>query len=44
MRNPARALKVYAMSLYSHVPGKERLLDGLAEVVVGELDLPAVGG
>ena len=44
MRNLARALKVEAMSLYNHVPGKERLLDGLVELVVSELQLPAVGG
>lgn len=44
MRNLAQALKVEAMSLYNHVPGKERLLDGLVELVVGELELPAVGG
>lgn len=44
MRNLAQALKVEAMSLYNHVPGKERLLDGLVELVVGELDLPTLGG
>lgn len=44
MRNLAQALKVEAMSLYNHVPGKERLLDGLVELVVGELQLPEVGG
>lgn len=44
MRNLAQALKVEAMSLYNHVPGKERLLDGLVELVVGELALPDVGG
>ena len=44
MRNLAQALKVEAMSLYNHVPGKERLLDGLVELVVGELELPVVGG
>ncbi len=44
MRNLAQAMKVEAMSLYNHVPGKERLLDGLVEMVVGELELPAAGG
>ena len=44
MRNLAQALKVEAMSLYNHVPGKEQLLDGLVELVVGELELPEVGG
>ena len=43
MRNLAHAMKVEAMSLYNHVPGKERLLDGLVEMVAGELELPAVG-
>jgi AcrR family transcriptional regulator len=44
MRSLAQALGVEAMSLYNHVPGKEPLLDGLVELVVGELELPAVGG
>ena len=44
MRNLARALKVEAMSLYNHVPGKEQLLDGLVELVVSEIELPAPGG
>jgi hypothetical protein len=30
--------------LYNHVPGKERLLDGLVKRVASELELPAVGG
>ena len=44
MRNLGQALKVEAMSIYNHVPGKEALLDGLVERVVGELELPEVGG
>jgi AcrR family transcriptional regulator len=44
MRNLAQALKVEAMSLYNHVAGKEDLLDGLVELVVGEIELPAIGG
>jgi AcrR family transcriptional regulator len=44
MRNLARALKVEAMSLYNHVPGKEQLLDGLVELVVSEIELPTPGG
>jgi AcrR family transcriptional regulator len=44
MRSLAQALGVEAMSLYNHVPGKEPLLDGLVELVVGELEFPAVGG
>ena len=43
MRNLGQALKVEAMSIYNHVPGKECLLDGLVELVVGELELPEVG-
>jgi AcrR family transcriptional regulator len=38
MRNIAQALKVEAMSLYNHVDGKERILDGLVERVLAELD------
>lgn len=43
MRNLARALKVEAMSLYNHVDGKEDLLDGLVDLVAGEIDLPRRG-
>jgi AcrR family transcriptional regulator len=44
MRNLARALKVEAMSLYNHVGGKEDLLDGLVDLVAGEIELPRRGG
>jgi AcrR family transcriptional regulator len=44
MRNLAQALKVEAMSLYNHVANKEDLLDGLVELVVGEIDVPAIDG
>jgi len=37
MRNLAEALGVEAMSLYYHVANKEALLDGVAEVIVGEV-------
>ncbi|MHA7156330.1 TetR/AcrR family transcriptional regulator [Arthrobacter sp. TMN-50] len=37
MRRVAAALGVEAMSLYHHLPGKEELLDGLAEQVVQEI-------
>lgn len=37
MRRLAADLGVEAMSLYHHVPGKEQLLDGLAEAVVAEI-------
>ena len=44
MRNLARAVKVEAMSLYNHVEGKEDLLDGLVELVAGEIVRPETGG
>jgi AcrR family transcriptional regulator len=44
MRNLAQALKVEAMSLYNHVASKERILDGLVELVVSEIDAPSIGG
>ena len=42
MRRLAAELGVEAMSLYHHVPGKEGLLDGLADLVVTEI-VAAVG-
>lgn len=41
MRKLAQKLKVEAMSLYNHVANKDDLLDGLIELVVGEIELPA---
>ena len=43
MRNLGQALGVEAMSLYNHVSNKEAILDGVVEVVVGEV-LEAVEG
>lgn len=43
MRNLAAALKVEAMSLYNHVPSKEKILEGLVELVVSEIEMPVVG-
>lgn len=37
MRRLAGSLGVEAMSLYHHVPGKESLLDGLVEALMGEI-------
>jgi AcrR family transcriptional regulator len=37
MRNLGRELGVEAMSLYNHVSNKEDVLDGIVEVVVGEI-------
>ena len=44
MRNLAAALKVEAMSLYNHVDGKEAILDGLVDLVAGEIEPPRPGG
>jgi len=43
MRKLARKLGVEAMSLYKHVAGKEDVLDGLVDLVVGEIDVPPPG-
>lgn len=42
MRTVAAELGVEAMSLYHHIPNKEALLDELADVVFGEIELPSV--
>jgi AcrR family transcriptional regulator len=44
MRKLAQALGVEAMSLYNHVAGKEDVLDGLVELVAGEIGVPPIGG
>ena len=43
MRRLGERLDVEAMSLYKHVANKEDLLDGIVDIVVGEIDLPAPG-
>ncbi|MGC9669352.1 TetR/AcrR family transcriptional regulator [Planosporangium sp. 12N6] len=43
MRTLAHELGVVPMALYKHVANKEQLLDGMVDVVVGEID-PPVGG
>ena len=43
MRALARHLGVEAMSLYHHVASKEAVLDGMVDVVFGEVHLPRVG-
>ncbi|GAB3334015.1 TetR/AcrR family transcriptional regulator C-terminal domain-containing protein [Micromonospora halotolerans] len=43
MRNLAQELGVVPMALYKHVANKEELLDGMVDVVVGEIDPPADG-
>lgn len=41
MREVASKLGVKAMSLYNHVANKDDILDGMADLVVAQLDLPA---
>lgn len=41
MRKIAQALGVVPMALYKHVANKNELLDGMIDVVVGEIDPPA---
>lgn len=41
MRRLGGHLGVEAMSLYKHVAGKDEILDGIVDVVVGEIDLPS---
>ncbi|MFC3500102.1 TetR/AcrR family transcriptional regulator [Micromonospora krabiensis] len=43
MRNLAQDLGVVPMALYKHVAGKDDLLDGMIDVVVGEIDPPVPG-
>lgn len=41
MRRLGRELGVEAMSLYRHVPNKDALLDGIVELIVLEIEVPA---
>lgn len=43
MRRLAEELDVVPMALYKHVANKEQLLDGMVDVVVGEIDPPLTG-
>src|SRR5665213_930167 len=43
MRKLGDALGVEAMSLYNYVATKDQLLDGMVDLVFGEIDLPAGG-
>jgi AcrR family transcriptional regulator len=43
MRKLGEALGVEAMSLYNHVANKDELLDGMVDLVFGEIDLPEPG-
>jgi AcrR family transcriptional regulator len=44
MRRLAQELGVEAMSLYHHVAGKDAILDGIVDVVFGEIELPSGDG
>jgi AcrR family transcriptional regulator len=44
MRKLAQELGVEAMSLYHHVAGKDAILDGIVDVVFGEIELPSGEG
>ena len=44
MRKLAKELGVEAMSLYNHVASKDDLLDGMVDIVFGEIDPPAPDG
>jgi AcrR family transcriptional regulator len=41
MRELGQRLGVEAMSLYNHVANKDDILDGMVDLVVGEVDLPS---
>ncbi len=44
MRRLGVNLGVEAMSLYNHIANKDDLLDGMVDIVVGEIDLPSDPG
>jgi AcrR family transcriptional regulator len=44
IRSLAQQLGVKPMSVYHHVANKEEILDGIVDIVFGEIDLPSVGG
>jgi AcrR family transcriptional regulator len=43
MRRLAQTLGVVPMALYKHVANKDELLDGMMDVLIGEIDPPAGG-
>lgn len=43
MRRLGAELGVEAMSLYKHVANKEAILDGIVELVIGEIEIPSAG-
>jgi AcrR family transcriptional regulator len=40
MRKLAQELGVKAMSLYNHVTNKDNILDGIVDIVIGEIEVP----
>jgi AcrR family transcriptional regulator len=44
IRSLAAALQVKPMAIYHHVANKEEILDGIVDLVYGEIELPVVGG
>ena len=44
IRSLADELGVKPMSVYHHVANKEEILDGIVDIVFGEIELPLVGG
>jgi AcrR family transcriptional regulator len=43
MRKLAQELGVKAMSLYNHVTNKDDIVDGIVDMVVGEIEVPEIG-
>lgn len=43
MRRLGAELGVEAMSLYKHVANKDEILDGIIEIVIGEIEIPVAG-
>jgi len=43
MRRLGQALRVEAMSLYKHVANKDDILGGIADLVVGDFEVPFIG-
>lgn len=43
MRKIAQELGVQAMSLYNHLANKDDLLDGIVDIVIGEIEVPDLG-
>jgi len=44
IRSLATELGVKPMSVYHHVANKDQILDGIVDIVFGEIELPTIGG